>query len=43
MVLGLLAQLLMPDWWWVDSVTSLAIVLLLTKEGREAWEAKEFP
>jgi divalent metal cation (Fe/Co/Zn/Cd) transporter len=23
--------------WWVDSVTSLAIVVLLVREGREAW------
>jgi len=40
-VLGLIAQLLMPGWWWVDSVASLAIVLLLVKEGREAWEGQE--
>jgi divalent metal cation (Fe/Co/Zn/Cd) transporter len=39
-VLGLIAQLLRPDWWWVDSVASLAIVALLVKEGREAWEAE---
>jgi divalent metal cation (Fe/Co/Zn/Cd) transporter len=37
-VLGLIAQLLMPGWWWVDSVASLAIVAFLVKEGREAWE-----
>lgn len=36
-VLGLIAQHLMPGWWWVDSVASLAIVVLLVKEGREAW------
>jgi len=36
-VLGLIAQLLMPGWWWLDSITSLAIVVLLVKEGREAW------
>jgi divalent metal cation (Fe/Co/Zn/Cd) transporter len=36
-VLGLFVQLLMPGWWWVDSATSLAIVVLLLKEGREAW------
>ncbi len=35
-VLDLLAQLLVPAWWWVDSITSLGIVLLLVKEGREA-------
>ena len=40
-VVGLLIQLLMPRWWWVDSVTSLAIALLLVKEGREAWEGEE--
>ena len=40
-VVGLLVQLLMPRWWWVDSVTSLAIALLLVKEGREAWEGEE--
>ena len=40
-LIGLIAQLIMPGWWWVDSVTSLAIVALLVKEGREAWEAEE--
>jgi divalent metal cation (Fe/Co/Zn/Cd) transporter len=40
-VLGLIAQRLMPGWWWVDSVTSLAIVVLLVKEGREAWQGDE--
>jgi len=42
-VIGLLVQLLMPGWWWVDSATSIAIVVLLVKEGREAWggEASE--
>ena len=40
-VIGLVAQLLMPGWWWIDSVTSLAIVVLLVKEGREAWEGDE--
>jgi len=40
-VLGLTAQLLMPGWWWVDSVASVAIVALLVKEGREAWEGEE--
>jgi divalent metal cation (Fe/Co/Zn/Cd) transporter len=40
-VIGLIAQLLAPGWWWVDSVTSLAIVVLLVKEGREAWEDEE--
>ena len=40
-LLGLIIQLLMPGWWWVDSVASLAIVVLLVKEGREAWEGQE--
>jgi divalent metal cation (Fe/Co/Zn/Cd) transporter len=40
-VVGLLIQLLMPRWWWVDSVTSLAIVVLLIKEGCEAWKGDE--
>jgi divalent metal cation (Fe/Co/Zn/Cd) transporter len=40
-VLGLVAQLLMPGWWWVDSATSLVIVVLLVKEGREAWDDEE--
>ena len=37
-VLGLVVQLFMRRWWWVDSVTSLAIVFLLIKEGCEAWQ-----
>lgn len=37
-LIGLLAQLAL--WaWWVDSATSLVIVWLLVKEGREAWTA----
>ena len=40
-VIGLLAQLALLGAWWVDSVTSLVIVWLLVKEGREAWEAEE--
>ena len=40
-LLGLIVQLLMPGWWWIDSVASLAIVVLLVKEGREAWEGQE--
>jgi divalent metal cation (Fe/Co/Zn/Cd) transporter len=40
-VIGQVAQLLAPGWWWGDSVTSLAIVVLLVKEGREAWEGQE--
>jgi len=39
-VVGLLVQLLMPGWWWVDSFASLAIVVFLIKEGREAWHAE---
>lgn len=35
-VVGLLAQLLFGAW-WIDSVTALAIVGFLVKEGREAW------
>ncbi len=37
---GLLAQLLVGAW-WINSVASLAIVYLLVKEGREAWEGDE--
>jgi divalent metal cation (Fe/Co/Zn/Cd) transporter len=40
-VIGLLVQLLMPGWWWVDSLASLAIVVLLVKEGREAWQGED--
>jgi divalent metal cation (Fe/Co/Zn/Cd) transporter len=39
-VVGLLAQLALGAW-WIDSVTSLAIVYFLVKEGREAWAIKE--
>jgi divalent metal cation (Fe/Co/Zn/Cd) transporter len=39
-VVGLLAQLAFRAW-WIDSVTSLAIVWFLVKEGREAWESEE--
>lgn len=35
-VVGLLAQLLLHAW-WVDAVTSLAIVYFVAKEAREAW------
>lgn len=41
LVLGLLVQLLMPGWWWVDSVTSLAIVYFVVKEAREAWSGDD--
>ena len=39
-VIGQLVQLLFGAW-WVDAVTSLAIVYFLVKEGREAWEERE--
>jgi divalent metal cation (Fe/Co/Zn/Cd) transporter len=39
-VAGLLAQLALGAW-WIDSVTSLAILYFLIKEGREAWAAEE--
>jgi divalent metal cation (Fe/Co/Zn/Cd) transporter len=38
-VVGLLVQLLVGAW-WVDGVTSLAIVYFVVKEGREAWLVK---
>jgi divalent metal cation (Fe/Co/Zn/Cd) transporter len=40
-LLGLTAQLLMPGWWWVDSIASLTIVIFLVREGREAWNATD--
>ena len=39
-VVGLAAQLAFGAW-WIDSVASLAIVYLLVKEGREAWNEDE--
>jgi divalent metal cation (Fe/Co/Zn/Cd) transporter len=39
-VVGLLAQLA-SGIWWIDAVTSLAIVWFLVNEGREAWEIEE--
>jgi divalent metal cation (Fe/Co/Zn/Cd) transporter len=39
-VLGLLAQLAIGAW-WIDSVTSLAILWFLIKEGREAWTGEK--
>jgi len=39
-VIGLVAQYVTGAW-WVDSVTSLAIVWFLVKEGREAWASGE--
>ena len=40
-IIGLLVQFFMPGWWWVDGVASLAIVVLLVKESREAWQGEE--
>ena len=40
-VIGLLVQLFMPRWWWVDSATSLVIVVILVKEARAAWGSDE--
>jgi divalent metal cation (Fe/Co/Zn/Cd) transporter len=40
-LIGLITQLLMPGWWWVDGIASLAIVVLLVKEGRETWQAEQ--
>jgi divalent metal cation (Fe/Co/Zn/Cd) transporter len=39
-LIGLLAQLAVGAW-WIDPVTSLVIVGLLIKEGREAWSGEE--
>jgi len=39
-VVGLVAQVMLHAW-WVDGVTSLAMVYFLVKEGREAWEGGE--
>src|SRR6516162_1754952 len=39
-VSGLMAQLVLGAW-WIDSATSLVIVWLLVREGREAWSAEE--
>jgi divalent metal cation (Fe/Co/Zn/Cd) transporter len=39
-LIGLLAQVALGAW-WVDAATSLVIVGLLVKEGREAWNAEE--
>jgi len=35
-LVGLIAQWLLGAW-WIDSITSLVIVVFLVKEGREAW------
>jgi hypothetical protein len=39
-VIGLIAQILFRAW-WVDGVTSLAIMYFLLKEGREAWQGDD--
>lgn len=39
-VFGLLAQLALNGW-WVDSVTSFAILWFLIREGREAWNVED--
>jgi divalent metal cation (Fe/Co/Zn/Cd) transporter len=39
-VIGLTAQYLIGAW-WIDAVTSLAIVWFVAKEGREAWKGEE--
>jgi divalent metal cation (Fe/Co/Zn/Cd) transporter len=39
-VIGLISNLLLGAW-WVDAVTSLAIVWFVIKEGREAWKGED--
>jgi divalent metal cation (Fe/Co/Zn/Cd) transporter len=39
-VIGLTADFLLGGW-WVDAVTSLAIVWFVVEEGREAWKGEE--
>ena len=39
-VIGQLMQLALGAW-WVDAITSLALVVLLVKEAREAWEGED--
>ncbi|MGC1860978.1 MAG: cation transporter [Methylocystis sp.] len=39
-VIGLIADLLLGAW-WVDAVTSLAIVWFVVKEGRESWRGED--
>jgi len=36
-----LAAVLLTGFWWVDAVTSLAIVWFLAREGREAWQVED--
>jgi divalent metal cation (Fe/Co/Zn/Cd) transporter len=39
-LIGLVTQFALGAW-WIDAATSLAIVWLLIKEGREAWQEQE--
>lgn len=39
-VVGLVAQLLLHAW-WLDAVTSIAVVCFLVREGREAWSGDD--
>jgi divalent metal cation (Fe/Co/Zn/Cd) transporter len=39
-VVGLSVQLLLHAW-WVDSITSLAIIYFIVKEAREAWNGED--
>ncbi len=39
-VVGLLADLMLGAW-WVDAVTSLAIVGFVVNEAREAWSGED--
>ncbi len=39
-VIGLVAQALFGAW-WIDAVTSVAILWFLVREGREAWKDEE--
>ena len=39
-VVGLLAEVVLGAW-WVDAVTSLAIVGFVVKEAREAWSGED--
>ena len=39
-VIGLIADLMLGAW-WVDAVTSLAIVWPVLKEGHEAWNGED--
>jgi divalent metal cation (Fe/Co/Zn/Cd) transporter len=39
-VIGLSVDLVLGAW-WVDAVTSLAILWFVIKEGREAWRGED--